>query len=451
MNTTASTDSRPAPWPLFASHSGEPFAFFLDRGEGDLSFAGSSPESVLVVDARGVCHEWPRGSTSGGDRDPFEAIADYVDRHACDAEGAPGSGAELPRTVGYLSYELASFLERGPSSGADPSGLPLALLCTYDRVDGWDPHKREQLHIAFNPRKRRSTQPSIHLNRCMTPPLDRDSDPNADYRRAFARIRDAIAAGEIYQANLSRRIWIAQQSAAATVYRRLRRAQPVPRGAFIDTGAFQILSNSPETFLKVRGAEISTFPIKGTRPRSADPLRDRRQITELTADPKELAEHVMIVDLERNDLGRVCRIGSIEVASYARPRTFATVHHLESEVRGRLVDEAGLADILRACFPGGSITGAPKIKAMEIISEVETCARGVYTGAIGCFNGSRSVDLSVAIRTAVCREGRIVYSAGGGIVADSNVDKELDETETKSVAFRRALLTETSPARALAS
>jgi para-aminobenzoate synthetase component 1 len=196
-----------------------------------------------------------------------------------------------------------------------------------------------------------------------------------------------------------------------------------------------LLSNSPECYLRVDGQIVRTLPIKGTRPRAGDRAKDRGLARDLARDAKERAEHLMIVDLERNDLGRVCRTGSVTVPAFAEVASFATVHHLVSEVRGCLREDVSLADMLRATFPGGSITGAPKIRAMEIIAEVEQAARGVYTGAIGFFNGPRSLELSIAIRTAIATADAVHYSTGGGIVADSRVDGEWEETVTKARAF----------------
>jgi len=268
---------------------------------------------------------------------------------------------------------------------------------------------------------------------------DDASGLRAIYHSGFQRVAEAIRAGEIYQANLTRRIRRRFSDDPFACYLRLRRRQPVPYGAYLDLGSLQIISNSPESFLQIDQAEIVTLPIKGTRARLADPTADRAAVASLVSDPKELAEHVMIVDLERNDLGRICEVGSVEVSDHARVVTLATLHHLESVVRGRLRTRIRTADILRATFPGGSITGAPKIQAMRIIAEVEPSARGIYTGAIGCFNGPRHVDLNIAIRTAVVAGGQITYGTGGGIVADSNPEAEYDETVTKARAFLDSL------------
>jgi anthranilate/para-aminobenzoate synthase component I len=223
------------------------------------------------------------------------------------------------------------------------------------------------------------------------------------------------------------------------VFLRFRAAQRVPFGAFLDGGGFTVLSGSPERFLRVAGELIETEPIKGTRPTDSDPCRDAALRTELARDPKERAEHVMIVDLERNDLGRVCVPGSVHVPSLMRLESFATVHHMVSTVRGRLRDDVGLAALLRATFPGGSITGAPKIRAAQIIAELERRPRELYTGAIAWFRGPRDFDSSIAIRTAVARDGEYTYHAGGGVVADSDPVREHRECLLKAAPFLRAL------------
>jgi anthranilate/para-aminobenzoate synthase component I len=219
----------------------------------------------------------------------------------------------------------------------------------------------------------------------------------------------------------------------------MRALQPVPFGAYLDAGPERVLSRSPELFLRRRGARVVTCPIKGTRPRGANPAADAALAAELARDPKERAEHVMIVDLERNDLGRVCVAGSVAVEALAAAVPFDTVQHLISTVAGTLRPSVSTVDLLRATFPSGSITGAPKIRAMEIIAELEAAPRGFYTGAIGWIDASGDCDLNVAIRTAVARGDRLVYQAGGGIVADSRAERELDELHLKAAAFFRAL------------
>lgn len=436
-----------APWGLFARHAGRPDAYFLDRAGTDVwSFAGSCASAQLLVRDDGRVLHGERGAWRDVGGDPIEAIAAFVHDGEADVRAEPFSrDVALPRTVGFLAYELGRYAQPVALRRSDPLGLPVALLSRYDEFDAWHPRYGAREAVRFRAAPLTTTAlPPLPLTRSVgagAPPL---YSPHVDvaaelaYRRGFARIKEAIRAGDIYQANLSRRITMALSVPPAIAYRRLRAAQPVPNGAFLDLGRRQILSNSPECFLHVAGNTVSTWPIKGTRARATDrrdPEADRRVRAELLADPKEMAEHIMIVDLERSDLGRVCEIGSITVPRRAFVQSFRTLHHLVSEVRGHLREDCGLADVLRATFPGGSITGAPKIRAMQIIDEVEPSARGVYTGAIGTFNGSRSVDLNIAIRTAITGDGRADYHTGGGIVADSRLQCEHEETVTKARAF----------------
>jgi para-aminobenzoate synthetase component 1 len=266
--------------------------------------------------------------------------------------------------------------------------------------------------------------------------------PERTFLEGVGRILDYLQAGDAYQVNLSRRL---QATCTAgdpmLLAAALRAGAPAPHAAFIaGTGAgpeaLTILGNSPERFLSLSTDRVvETRPIKGTRPRGADAAADRAATAELTAAAKDRAEHVMIVDLERNDLGRVCRPGSVEVASLARVVSLPTVHHLISTVRGELRPEIGLSALLAATFPGGSVTGAPKRRAMQIIDELEPSPRGVYTGATGWLGAAGDLDLAIAIRTAVLRAGRLELSVGGGIVVDSTPEGELRETEVKARAF----------------
>ena len=253
------------------------------------------------------------------------------------------------------------------------------------------------------------------------------------YRRAVRRAKEYIAAGDIYQVNLSQRFQTTVATSASAVYRALRAANPAPYCAYLDIGDAQILSSSPECFLQLADRQVVTRPIKGTRPRAVDPA-------ELLASPKDNAELLMITDLERNDLGRVCEFGTVRVPELVRVESFATVHHLVATVAGSLRRDVSHGDCVRACFPGGSITGAPKIRAMEIIDELEPHARGIYTGAIGYFDPAGQSHFNIAIRTVVYQPGgRLTFQVGGGIVADSDPDAEYDETLAKAQGIFNAL------------
>jgi para-aminobenzoate synthetase component I len=259
------------------------------------------------------------------------------------------------------------------------------------------------------------------------------------YLATVRRAQEYIAAGDIYQVNLSQRFQVETDCSGAELYPILRRANPAPYCAYLDIGPAQILSSSPECFLKLDGRNAVTRPIKGTRPRGQSPADDAAIATELLRSPKDNAELVMITDLERNDLGKVCEFGSVRVSDLVRAEPYATVIHLVSTVEGTLRPEVSHVDCVRACFPGGSITGAPKIRAMEIIDELEPHARGVYTGAIGFFGYNRVSHFNIAIRTVVHAGGRLTFHAGGGIVADSDPAAEYDETLAKAQGIFNAI------------
>ena len=257
--------------------------------------------------------------------------------------------------------------------------------------------------------------------------------------RAVRRILEYIAAGDCYQVNLSQRLSAPYSGSAWSLYERLRAASPAPYSAFLDCGDHQVLSSSPELFLRVRGGEVETHPIKGTRPRGRTPEEDAAAAAELLSSPKDRAELLMIVDLERNDLGRVCRFGSVTVPELYRLESYANVHHLVATVRGQLRPQITPLECLRAAFPGGSITGAPKIRAMEIIEELEPVRRSLYTGAIGWVDGRGDGEWNIAIRTMVVKQGVVQFHVGGGVVADSDPQAEYEETLAKAGGMLAAL------------
>ena len=263
--------------------------------------------------------------------------------------------------------------------------------------------------------------------------------PREKFTSGVARIKEWIAAGHIYQANLSQAFSATVTGDLFALYETLRDASPAPMAAYLKLDGREILSSSPETFLKISGRGIETRPIKGTRPRFPDPDEDRRSAYELQTSAKEIAELVMITDLLRNDIGQVCEFGSVEVTEMLQLETLAQVHHLVSTVTGTLRPDIDAPAVLAACFPGGSITGAPKKRAMEIIRELEQAPRGVYCGAIGWLGYNGESSLSIAIRTLVRSGDRLVYQVGAGIVADSDPEKEYEETLHKAAGIRLAI------------
>jgi para-aminobenzoate synthetase component 1 len=276
-----------------------------------------------------------------------------------------------------------------------------------------------------------------------TPPLDRgevrSNMGRAEFISAVRRAQEYIRQGDIYQVNLAQRLECATNCAGWNLFTRLSSASPAPFSAYLHAGDFELASSSPESFLRMSGSHIQTRPIKGTRPRSNDPIRDAQLTYELQTSPKEMAELVMITDLLRNDLGRVCEYGSVLTPELVRLERYPQVQHLVSTIEGTLRADQTHYSAFASCFPGGSITGAPKIRAMNIIDELEPVTRGPYSGALGYLGFNRESQLSIVIRTAVLRRQTAYFHAGAGIVADSVPEAEYDETLAKAAGFLRAL------------
>ena len=352
---------------------------------------------------------------------------------------------ELPFRGGwclYLGYELAGEIEPRLRLPGGPGPVAHAIRCpaaaVYDHAQGqaWLVAERgaEGLLDSLEDDLTRPAPvvPEIGGRYVVT-----EEDPER-YRLAVESALEHIARGDVYQANLSRR-WQATMPAAvsaAELYRHLRRANPGPFAGILSLPGMDVLSTSPERLVEVRNGVIQTRPIAGTRPRGAD---DAAAIAELVASAKERAEHVMLIDLERNDLGRICRPGTVEVSEFGVVESYAHVHHLVSNVRGNILPEATPGDVIRALFPGGTITGCPKVRCMELIAEIEAAPRGAYTGSFGYLNRDGSMDLNILIRTATVAGHVLDIRAGAGIVADSVPARELDETRAKARGLLRAL------------
>ena len=379
---------------------------------------------------------------------------------------APAARAALPfagGAIGYLGFELARHIERLPATTIDDVGAPDLALGWYDAALVWDGSARRGW-LAGAPRavaalgrdlacvEDAGWTAGIAGAEALTPLAGGPGrlarfEPNmerGDYLERAEAARRYIAAGDIYQVNLSQRFCAPLPVAGFEAYRRLRRASPAPFAAYLDAtagadGGVEVLSSSPERLLLVDGERLETRPIKGTRPRGRGAAEDARLAAELRASAKDAAEHVMIVDLERNDLGRIAEVGSVAVPQLARLESYSHVHHLTSSVTARRRRGVGLAATLRAMLPGGSISGAPKIRALEIIDELEPTVRGVYTGAIGYFSAHGRSDLNVAIRTITVARGHAYAHAGGAIVHDSVVEAEYQETLDKARGMARAL------------
>ena len=371
--------------------------------------------------------------------------------------------------LGYFGYELGTLMD--PAIGGSPSsdeetGLPDLWLGLFDSAVTVD-LERERILLtatgqpAAGGRARQRAESRIRelteaVESAGAEPIDGlHPEPSAvraengfesnftpaGFAGAVHRIKEFIAAGDIYQANFSQRFRTRYEGDPLRLFLGLRQTAPAPFSVFLDGGDFAVVSMSPERFLHLdpETRRVETRPIKGTRPRGRTATEDRLLARELVRSEKDRAEHVMIVDLERNDLGRVARVGTVQVRELSLLETFPTLFHLTSTVEGILAPGRDRVDLLRATFPGGSITGAPKIRAMQVIDELETVRRGIYTGSLGYLSFTGGMDLNVAIRTIVVRDGRAEFHVGAGIVADSDPEGEYQETLVKGRSLREAL------------
>jgi len=393
-------------------------------------------------------------------RDPFDLLKALAPAGAVQrvAPGLPFAGG----AIGYLGYGLRRAIERLPPGPPDPLGQPDAWFGLYDRAAVYDHLERRAVLVATglgaeNERQRleradaaladlrgslAGTAPVRDAPRVPGPPARRRAFSRTgrkDYLRRIARALDYIAAGDIYQVNLSHRIECPFEGDPLALFQDVAVRNPAPFAAYLDAGDFQIVSASPERLVSIVGDRARSSPIKGTRPRGATPEQDERLARELLSSPKDRAENVMIADLVRNDLGRVCEAGSVRAETLCALESFATVHHLVTTVGGRLRGDVDRIDLLRALFPGGSMTGAPKVRAMEIIDELEGEERGVYSGGIGYLSLDGGMDFNIVIRTILCASGLAHIRVGGAIVADSDPEKEHRETLDKARALLEVL------------
>jgi para-aminobenzoate synthetase component 1 len=428
------------PADLFATVARHPFPFLLESaGAGRYSYIGSNPYALLVARGDRVSL-WREGRENSFRANPFDAVADLLHERPVENDRS------LPfpcGAVGALGYDLGQHLERLPRRAEDDLDFPDLVLGFYDRVIAVDHHDRRAWIAELTERApRRALDAKTCEEAFGGAPTAAGRGPNFTrerYLAAISRAREYIAAGDIYQVNLSQRFHATCPRPPFEVYRSLREASPSPYAAFLGFGRRAILSSSPEQFLELRDRALLTRPVKGTRRRGADPDEDERLRQELYASPKDDAELAMIVDLERNDLGRVCEYGTVRVTAPKILESHPTVHHLSATIEGKLRKGLGPVEVLRATFPGGSVTGAPKIRAMEIIDELEPTRRGFYTGAIGHIGFDGTMNLSVAIRIVQVDGPEYYFQAGGAIVADSDPGAEYEETLVKAAATAKAL------------
>lgn len=448
---------------LFATFVNDKHPFWLDSslpGEklGRWSFMGSDPFLVLKTFGRRIILE-EAGQTRQFTANPFELLRETMAGYSLERgeEEIPFLGG----AVGFFSYDLGRMVENLPQQSENDLHTPDIYLGFYASLVAVD-HQENRAYLVSSglplSGEAAAAKAATDLDalRAKLNNLPELSDPWAEpdigpseiktffsketYGRAVERIRDYIVAGDIYQANMTQRFDAPLCMPPYQLYRRLRRANPAPFAAYLDCGNnFRVLSSSPERFLLLEDGVVETRPIKGTSPRGKTPDEDKANAASLLASEKDRAELVMIIDLVRNDLGRACSYGSVRVPELIMLEQYATVFHLVSTVRGKLAPGKTVVDLLKAAFPGGSITGAPKIRAMEIIEELEPVRRGVYTGSIGYLGFDGRADLNIVIRTFINKDDRVHLQAGGGIVFDSEPGLEYEETLHKAKALLRSL------------
>lgn len=445
---------------LFEHFQNYPYSFLLDSANsqhdfGRYSFFGFSPFLVFKSKGKEVEIISPQKRTFL-EGNPWEILANLFSRY----QGAPLDKLPFPFScgaVGYFSYDLGRYLEEIPEYANDDLNLPECYLGFYDNVVIFDHWEKKSWICATNKTKLQNFEKKVLLNQesssevlsptflglCEYQRSNLGSEKvrgNFTYRgylKAIKKAKDYIAAGDIYQVNLSQRFMVddAEPFVPWEVYKTLRRINPAPFACYLNFPEVKIVSASPERFLRISGRKVQTRPIKGTRPRGKTPAEDGKLARELLESKKDRAELVMIVDLERNDLGRVCEYGTVKVPKLVTLEKHPTVYHLVGTVEGILRKDKTHLDCLKACFPGGSITGTPKIRSMEIIEELEPTRRSIYTGTIGYLGFNGESDLNIVIRTLLFTNGKIYFQVGGGIVTDSEPEKEYQETLDKAKAL----------------
>jgi anthranilate synthase component 1 len=455
----------------YAKLAEPPFGFLLESVVGGeqwarYSFLGTRPSGAWKLQRGDVSWWTPEAGWSAVDVD--DPLADLNARVRA---RTPAEVDELPRfwggAVGYFAYDVVRLIEKLPNPPEDDLGLPDGLFVFTDIVLAIDNLRGramaiaavpvdgaaddEELRALYDDAARRTEELVARLTERKPPaPLALSSEPEddppfessmtrEDYEDGVERIREYIRAGDAFQVVLSQRLGFSLEASPFDLYRALRSLNPSPYLYFLELDGVSLVGSSPEVLVRLEDDVVTVRPIAGTRPRGRTPEEERALAEDMLADEKELAEHRMLVDLGRNDVGRVAAYGSVRVPELMVVERYSHVMHLVSQVEGRLREGMSALDVFRACFPAGTVSGAPKVRAMEIIDELETVRRGPYAGAVGYFNyGGRSMDTAITIRTVVATGGAAYVQAGAGIVADSDPAREYEETLNKARALLRA-------------
>jgi len=433
---------------LFEPWAEKDWSVFLDSGypyinQGRYDILAAEPTQTFVT-VGGITEVRTKEGVNVSRENPFELLKQHLGEDSHLMEGLPFSGG----VIGYFGYDLARQLEHLPEIALNAENIPDMAVGIFDWavivdhqekrsvlvVQGKDPHTIEQRSYLIDqfsqlPDRKKQIE-SFRVLGAVSSNMTKE-----EYAKAFHRVKQYLYEGDCYQVNLAQRFVVPCEGNSWAAYLELRKKNPAPFGAFLNFPQVRVLSSSPERFLKVKQGRVETKPIKGTRSRKQNFTDDQGQITELKQSKKDRAENLMIVDLLRNDISKSCKLGSVRVPKLFDLESFATVHHLVSTVCGELEDQYHAIDLLRGCFPGGSITGAPKLRAMEIIEELEPHRRGIYCGSIGYISFNGYMDTNITIRTLVNSAKTIRFWAGGGIVADSEMEYEYQECFDKGAAL----------------
>ncbi|MGH7198463.1 MAG: anthranilate synthase component I [Candidatus Omnitrophota bacterium] len=457
------------PVSCFLKIGGNPYSYLLESVEGGekqarYSFLGGSPSFVFKSKGRQIRLERADGKTEVFEtrHDPLYELEKLLSRYKqVPVKGLPPftGGA-----VGYLGYDTVRFVEKIPDRNKDVYGLPDALFVFTDTLFIFD-HVEKKIkvisnvclddfknaHEAYTHAVEKIDQEIRKIRSSFAPARTSASAPNGakvrfgsnfkkkGFLKAVRRADEYIKKGDIIQVVLSQAFSAPVRSTAFDIYRALRSINPSPYMFYLNCGDFELVGSSPEIHVKCENGKASLRPIAGTRPRGGDPAKDKKLEKNLLTDPKERAEHLMLVDLGRNDLGRVCDFKSVHVSEFMTIERYSHVMHIVSNVEGRLKKGKTRFDLLRATFPAGTVTGAPKVRAMEIIDELENQKRGFYSGVVGYFSYSGELDSCITIRTILVKDGVATVQAGAGIVADSRPEKEYEETVNKAKAMMKAV------------
>jgi para-aminobenzoate synthetase component 1 len=446
---------------LFAAIADQPWAIFLDSGyphsqQGRYDILVAEPICTLVTHGQQTTIT-KNATVTVSELDPFLLLKqEFALTQLPALNDLPFNGGAL----GYFSYDLARRLEKLPNLARDAENIPEMAVGIYEWAVIVDHEQQQSWLVGLNTISEQRWQDLITqfselrtgspLEDCQSyAAFEVLTEPHSNmttetYAQAFNRIKYYLKEGDCYQVNLTQRFESDCRGNPWVAYQALRKINAAPFSAYLNLPEVQILSSSPERFLKVHNGIVETKPIKGTRPRKTDSVENEQQIQDLLTSNKDRAENVMIVDLLRNDISKSCEEGSVKVPKLFDIETYTTVHHLVSTVTGVLAKNQHAVDLLRSCFPGGSITGAPKIRAMEIIEELEPNRRGIYCGSIGYIGFDGNMDTNIAIRTLVHSHGTIRFWAGGGIVNDSVMTEEYQESFDKAAAMLQVLAQFTS-------